>query len=357
MKSYSLGDRERRKYIVAFAGASVFIVNAFWHYFPTYTGISIPALQLGWGVTMGIVFSVIYLGFTKYMWRLSWVQSWTNVPDLNGVWMGIMDRESFVDESSEAGVPVTMTISQTFTHMEIKLENNLSPTSPLKTVSGTTSIDVSGNFTGGFTLNQGFEGKNGDGGTFFGQFVMKLSDKEGILALDGNYISSVPRRGQISLKRVHPKATLIKTKIRRLKSASGAEYLGVTVHQKETINMRRKLHKLVGKNRFSLLLDNRMSRDGSAYHITVVDPVEFTTLKPEQVESLDGMDGHFLLKSLGSVENDNSSAYYIIVESQFAAFLRSRAELPAKDFHLTLGFDPFDIHDLPKDDSTSLDHA
>ena len=355
MKSYSLGDRHRSKYIIAFAGMAVLIANAFWEYFPKLTGLELPNVALGWGAFMGSIFAVLYYSFTSFAWKVPLVQKWTNVPNLNGIWIGELARQSFLDEEDERGVPVVMRIEQSFTHMAIELQNNLSPTSPQRSVSGTTSIDLSGNFTNGFTLTQGFEGRNEDGGTFFGIFEMGLNRTGSDWLIDGDYISSAPRRGQILLKRTTSAKNLILGEVRKMTSSSGSNYLGVTIQKKHTIEKGRVLRKTVGREVFSTLLNNRLIRDGSNFHITLVDPLEYSELSEKQLEMLEGKKGHFILGGLGRVEMDGAQSFYILVASPFGDYLRSIVKLPRKDFHVTLGFDPHDIHVLPKDASTVLE--
>jgi hypothetical protein len=69
----------------------------------------------------------------------------------------------------------------------------------------------------------------------------------------------------------------------------------------------------------------------------------------------DGKQGHFNLGDLGRVEKNGAESFYILISSPFGDYLRSVAGLQKKDFHLTLGFDPEDIHVLPKDASTAVE--
>ncbi len=143
--------------------------------------------------------------------------------------------------------------------------------------------------------------------------------------------------------------------IRRLKSSSGNEYLGVTVCSNLTRAKRRLFRLTVGKSEFKRMVDNKRKRDGHIFHITVVAPKEFSLLGADQFEKIEGRKCVFLLKTLGIAETIENKAYFIIVESKTAAVLRTMVGLPGRDFHITLGFDPDEAHGVPKDDTASLE--
>lgn len=102
---------------------------------------------------------------------------------------------------------------------------------------------------------------------------------------------------------------------------------------------------LVDAQTFEALLQRRRERDGSTHHLTVVAPPEMELLGGSI--DLPGLCAVTLL-GLGSAQSDSSVAFYVVAESPDLARWRTAHHLAAKDFHITLGFNPHDIHDVPK---------
>ena len=126
--------------------------------------------------------------------------------------------------------------------------------------------------------------------------------------------------------------------------------------QFQPVSFRRSFEELrirVGSRAYQSLASNKRDRDGEGYHMTVVDPVELND------PPFDGMLPEFgrkpvecELAGLGCARNARSEAWFIVVRSPAAQMLRTQWGASIKDFHITLGFDPEDVHDQPKDESS-----
>jgi atypical dual specificity phosphatase len=110
---------------------------------------------------------------------------------------------------------------------------------------------------------------------------------------------------------------------------------------------------------------NRAKRDGDQYHITVLskDDVRasikdrsyaafFESIAPFAVD--DWVD-----LGLGKAidRNTNDKAYYKVLHWPGGAAVRHLLQLPAIDFHITVGFNVHDVHGVCKDQSTLLYNA
>ena len=60
------------------------------------------------------------------------------------------------------------------------------------------------------------------------------------------------------------------------------------------------------------------------------------------------------LLGLGKVVQDNKTNFFVVAQSADAQFIRQRFILSAKEFHVTLGFNPSDIYGVNKGRSTLI---
>lgn len=133
-------------------------------------------------------------------------------------------------------------------------------------------------------------------------------------------------------------------------------YYGIEVPAQSIKNYDDKLKVVLGKDYF-LYKSNKDERDGDGqYHITVISPMEYPSLKKKGTTSLigDSIDGKPKFLGLGKAEKGENTSYYIVVEFPEANELRKSIGLKEKDFHVTLGFNKKDVHDIPKDKSTII---
>jgi hypothetical protein len=140
-------------------------------------------------------------------------------------------------------------------------------------------------------------------------------------------------------------------RITRLRSSSGAPYLGVsdippTFVQKylSALNVK------IGDSEFSKAQKNQQIRDRFSYHITVVSPDECKVLGYREASKK--VLGRVVRIDFGGIgktsENRGNTTYYAIVESRDLDQIRTMFELRTRDFHVTLGFLQSDIHNVSK---------
>ena len=83
------------------------------------------------------------------------------------------------------------------------------------------------------------------------------------------------------------------------------------------------------------------------FHVTLVNPYEYQKINKNQFTL--GEKFNVTLKGLGRVEKDSSATYFVVASSDEGQRFRQTLLLKAKDFHITLGFNPTDIYSERKD--------
>ena len=107
----------------------------------------------------------------------------------------------------------------------------------------------------------------------------------------------------------------------------------------------------------------QVARDQQLFYLTILSPREYQLADTEVVEKLLAPDFNQFFSSqlnvsllgLGKVEQDDKITFFVVVQSADAQLIRQRFILSAKDFHITLGFNPSDIYGVKKDRSTLID--
>lgn len=144
--------------------------------------------------------------------------------------------------------------------------------------------------------------------------------------------------------------------LREFVDSTGLRYIGGEVKKSQVARYLHQLKTILG-NEFEHFRGGQKQRDHSKFHITLVNPFEFKALTSQQKETL--LNEHnsifsFKLLGLGKVTKNEASAYFVVAESERAQTLRVKYNLPVKDFHVTLGFSPNDVHGVRKDRSTLI---
>ena len=117
------------------------------------------------------------------------------------------------------------------------------------------------------------------------------------------------------------------------------------------------------KEEFNYYRALQVARDHQLFHLTILSPREYQLADKAIVDKLLTPDVshsftsqlNVTLFGLGKVTQDNSTAFFVIAQSADAQLIRQRFILPAKDFHITLGFNPNDIYGVDKGLSTLID--
>lgn len=96
----------------------------------------------------------------------------------------------------------------------------------------------------------------------------------------------------------------------------------------------------------SRALHNQQIRDDNRYHITVITPSEMKNINFDK--SILDSSVNFYVLGIGK----SNGCYYLIVNCPAADVVRKSYKLPPSDFHVTIGFDSHDVHDINKDINT-----
>lgn len=143
-------------------------------------------------------------------------------------------------------------------------------------------------------------------------------------------------------------------KVVELHSRCGDRYLGVEIERALVLP---DLHHLVGiveQPDLDRMLATRVARDGTGFHMTVVTPPEMNELRDVPLTSVSLSLSTLTFLGVGSVRSAQPSAvaYFSVVECQPIQDFRASLGLPSAGLHVTLGFDPHDIHGVTKDRTT-----
>lgn len=154
----------------------------------------------------------------------------------------------------------------------------------------------------------------------------------------------------------------LRLKIAELHDNQGQKYLGALVSRAELLPYLTKMQQLLGDD-FNHYRALQAARDKQLFHLTVLSPHEYQLADKGIISELLATDGsHSLLNKinvtlfgLGKVAKKNKTTFFVVVQSADAQLIRQRFILSAKDFHITLGFNPSDIYGIEKGLSTLVD--
>lgn len=126
----------------------------------------------------------------------------------------------------------------------------------------------------------------------------------------------------------------------------GLVYLGGIVEQATLALYLAQLKGLLNE-KYSSFRQNQEIRDHGQFHVTLVNPYEYQKINKNQFTL--GKKFNVTLQGLGRVEKDSSATYFVVASSDEGQRFRQTLLLKAKDFHITLGFNPTDIYSERKD--------
>lgn len=153
----------------------------------------------------------------------------------------------------------------------------------------------------------------------------------------------------------------LRLKITILQDNQGQKYLGALVNRADLLPYLTQLKQLLAED-FNQYRALQAARDHQLLHLTILSPKEYQLADKAIVDKLLSPDFNqsfssqlnVTLLGLGKVEQDNKASFYVVAQSGDAQLIRQRFLLPAKDFHITLGFNPSDIYGVKKDSSTLI---
>jgi hypothetical protein len=154
----------------------------------------------------------------------------------------------------------------------------------------------------------------------------------------------------------------LRLKIIELQDNQGQKYLGALVSRAELLPYLTQLQGLL-KEEFNHYRSLQIARDHQLFHLTLLSPKEYQLADKAIVDKLltPSVNHSFsnqlnvTLFGLGKVTKENSTTFFVVAQSADAQLIRQRFILSAKDFHITLGFNPSDIYDVDKGISTLIE--
>ena len=174
-----------------------------------------------------------------------------------------------------------------------------------------------------------------------------------------------------SLKKSQDKVALtataknIRLTVTKLKDNQGNVYIGAIINRAELAPYLTRLSEILGDD-FAPYRALQAARDHQQFHITLISPPEYQGVDKALVSQLlspqaNSVNNRHLsnqfsvtLLGLGKVEKDHKQTFFVVAQSNEGQFIRQQFLLPAKDFHVTLAFNPSDIYGVSKDNSTLI---
>lgn len=141
------------------------------------------------------------------------------------------------------------------------------------------------------------------------------------------------------------------TKIRQLTDNKGNKYLGGIISKAELNKYLDQLKLILGAD-YKKYRQHQIARDHNAFHVTLVTPPEFQNINKDKLANIKTM--RVNLHGLGRVSQGDKTSYFVVASSSDGKFHRDNLLLPAKDFHVTLAFNPTDVYNVKKDKSTLI---
>lgn len=156
-----------------------------------------------------------------------------------------------------------------------------------------------------------------------------------------------------------PPLKSLRVKLTKLTDSQGQVYLGALVSRAELSPYLSQL-KTILKDDFQRFRANQAARDHQSFHMTILSPKEYQLADKALIEQLlsPNLNSSFsnqlkiTLLGLGKVVQNSKKTYFVVTQSSDAQLIRQRFLLKAKNFHVTLGFNPSDIYGVKKDRST-----
>lgn len=127
-------------------------------------------------------------------------------------------------------------------------------------------------------------------------------------------------------------------------------YLGISINESEADSNNLLFAKIlrIAKSTitdFKLFNQKLLERNRDKYHITIFNAAECAKL-PILLQNVTGLNiknSSLTFKGIGSLSEGDMITYYVVVDSPVLNALRNDANLPPKDFHITIGFTHKDL--------------
>lgn len=139
-----------------------------------------------------------------------------------------------------------------------------------------------------------------------------------------------------------------------LTNSDNKTYIGCHIKQTSIIRYLRVLRRMLGDDIYVFYRKNKYKRDQGLFHITAINADEYQLLKLKNIDFNLNQNFEVRLYGIGRTRNAESVTYYIIVQSEQLHKYRKLFRLKPHDFHITLGYNPDDIHNVSKGNETLI---
>ncbi|MDM8566631.1 hypothetical protein QUF74_13395 [Candidatus Halobeggiatoa sp. HSG11] len=187
MVYYSIDIDKRQPVIIVLAIISVSVAIWLEQFAPPY--FEAPS-------AMGL-FGLLFWGFNKYLWKISFIRTMLGIPNLNGKWKGTLSRTDHGQEIEEKDIEVSLSVMQTWTKMSFVLENNNEDTISGRTRSFSKVIGLYIENKNVIIIRDIFEFQNAQG-----MSEWRFYNENGRQFLKGTYFSTALRSGTVDLEKI-----------------------------------------------------------------------------------------------------------------------------------------------------------
>ncbi|XPF95616.1 hypothetical protein ACM9HF_06275 [Colwellia sp. RE-S-Sl-9] len=142
----------------------------------------------------------------------------------------------------------------------------------------------------------------------------------------------------------------IQIEVVELTDNQGLKYVGGKVSKADLSVYLQQMKNILG-NEFSSFRERQAIRDHHTFHVTLINPYELQAV----TKTINfGEKLSVSLLGLGRVLKEDQATYFVVAQSPEAQYFRQLLVLPAKDFHVTLGFKPKDIFGVSKNETSLI---
>lgn len=144
-----------------------------------------------------------------------------------------------------------------------------------------------------------------------------------------------------------------------LKDKVGQNYLGLEIPTDIVEAYLNKLKEILSEDDYNTFTQNQQTRDSGHHHITVINVMDYNRLSKEIgmdkfINSLEPIFHYEIddieMPGIGTATKEPNSTYFIVCNSDKLDAIRTRFGLPKQDFHITIGFNPKDVHGVRKNE-------
>ncbi|MTV38045.1 hypothetical protein [Duganella radicis] len=137
----------------------------------------------------------------------------------------------------------------------------------------------------------------------------------------------------------------IRAKISLLPQAGVARFVGAAIPQELITGF---ISTLCALEMGKVCSEKYIEKYSGKYHATLISSIEFPTTNQKDILKIIGTEVEISPIGLGSATDGIERCFFIVCDSNDLARLRKKLGLPAKDFHITIGFINKDVHGVVK---------